>query len=67
MKFQASSLVILVMSTLLTNKISSPTFRMPFLSAAPPNESWSKKFYTKTGDVDELPVNIFLMVMGLSP
>jgi hypothetical protein len=36
MKFQASSRVIRVQSVLLTDKISSPTFNFPLLSAAPP-------------------------------
>ena len=36
MKFQASILDIRVQSVLLTEMISSPTFNVPFLSAAPP-------------------------------
>ena len=36
MKFQASILDIRVQSVLLTEIISSPTFNVPFLSAAPP-------------------------------
>ena len=36
MKFQASILDIRVQSVLLTDIISSPTFNVPFLSAAPP-------------------------------
>ena len=36
MKFQASILDIRVQSVLFTDMISSPTFKVPFLSAAPP-------------------------------
>ena len=65
MKFQASSRVILVQSVLLTDKISSPTFNFPLLSAAPPVKRIESKVIFSLCLI--LPIRITVFIRQKNP